>query len=110
MRQEDHLQYNIVRRFSYESPQHYGRLSEVNNNPSNRNHAMKRRAMGMISGVSDLILIGKGGIICGIELKSDSGTQSKQQKEWQGIVERLGGKYICSRNENEVWKFITDNI
>lgn len=57
-----------------------------------------RKSLGVVAGVSDLILLvargGKHGLC--IEMKDEKGTQRPAQKEWQFLVEREGYRYeIC---------------
>lgn len=58
---------------------------------------------GVVSGVSDLILlVPRGGFhaLC-IEMKTDMGRQSKEQKEWQRDVEDNGYQYVVCRSVSE---------
>lgn len=58
----------------------------------------RRRAEGIVRGVSDLILLlpRQGYHALCIEMKTETGYQSKYQRTWQEIVERNGYKYeIC---------------
>jgi hypothetical protein len=106
---ENQMQNHIVIWFSQEYPKLYGSLFEVNNNPRNIREAMHRRGMGMVAGVSDLILIANGNF-AGIELKHPKTKHSKdhieQQKRWGYHLESQGGRYIMSDNVEEIKKFI----
>ena len=59
-----------------------------------------RKSLGIVPGVSDLILLiprgGYGAFL--IEMKDEHGTQKPAQKEWQSIVEAQGYKYIICRS------------
>lgn len=72
----------------------------------------RRRAMGLIAGVSDLILLmargGYHGLL--IEMKTEIGYQSKAQKEWQARVERQGYKYIVCRTFEQFKQIIGDYL
>lgn len=60
----------------------------------------RKKAEGMVSGVSDLILLvprGGFGALCA-EAKTEKGRQSPAQKEWQRKVEMAGNKYIIFRD------------
>lgn len=48
-------------------------------------------------GVSDIIVIYKG-LFVGLEVKSESGTQSKEQIEFEALVKRAGGFYFVVRS------------
>lgn len=60
----------------------------------------RKKAEGMVSGVSDLILLvprGGYGALC-LEAKTEKGRQSKTQKEWQRKAELAGNKYVIFRD------------
>ena len=106
---ESQFQNAIVVWFSREYPHLYGSLFEVNNNPKNIKEAMFRRGMGMIAGVSDLVLIANGKF-AGIELKHPATKHAKshieQQLKWGMHVKEQGGYYIMSESEDEIKYFI----
>ena len=59
-----------------------------------------RKSLGVVAGVADLLfLVARGGYhgLC-IEMKDDHGTQKPAQKEWQGLVEEQGYRYVVCRN------------
>lgn len=103
------MQNHIVIWFSQNYPQHYGSLFEINNNPKTLKEAMFRRGMGMVAGVSDLVLFAKG-IFAGIELKHPKTKHSKdhiaQQKKWGDYIVTQGGLYLMSDNIEEIKNFI----
>lgn len=106
---ESQLQNAIVVWFSREYPHLYGSLFEVNNNPRNIKEAMFRRGMGMVAGVSDLVLIANNKV-AGIELKHPKTKHSKahieQQQKWGLHIQSQGGYYIMSESEEEIKCFI----
>jgi len=106
---EAKLQNHIVIWFSQQYPHLHGSLFEINNNPRNIKEAMYRRGMGMVSGVSDLVLIANG-FFCGIELKHPKTKHSKahieNQKRWGKHIVSQGGKYIMSESAEEIKNFI----
>lgn len=60
----------------------------------------RKKAEGLVAGVSDLILLvprGGFGSLC-IEVKTEKGRQSPEQKEWQRKAEMAGNKYIICRD------------
>lgn len=60
----------------------------------------KLKRMGVKKGVADLVLIVSGRAIA-LELKTEIGTQSKEQAEWQEQFERAGGAYYMARGMDE---------
>lgn len=106
---ESQLQNHIVIWFSQRYPNLHGSLFEINNNPRSLKEAMYRRGMGMVAGVSDLILIANSKF-AGIELKHPSTKHSKdhlkQQRDWGEHVEKQGGYFIMSDNAEEIKEFI----
>ena len=101
---EEDIQMACVRWFGYQYPQ-YALLLHHSPNGGFRNarEAARFKAMGTRAGVSDLILFlprkGYHGLC--IEMKTDKGTQSKAQKEWQAKVEAQGYKYVVCRSIDE---------
>lgn len=86
-------------------PKERGTLFHVQNNSSSRVLGNKRKAVGVVSGVSDLILILCGRVVF-IEMKTETGTQSTSQKEFQSKVKELGHKYVVIRSFEEFKKLI----
>jgi len=54
-----------------------------------------------VPGLSDLTLYAAGGKTIFIEIKTPDGRQSRQQKQFQTAVEKLGYEYIIMRSEEE---------
>ena len=72
-----------------------------------------RKSLGVVAGVSDLILLlkrGPYGALC-IEMKDERGRQKPAQREWQLLVESAGYKYIICRSleqfKEEVTKYLS---
>jgi hypothetical protein len=61
----------------------------------------KMRAMGFLSGMPDLVLIGKGARVLFIELKSKDGKLSESQKRVFPLLEKFVGKIPVARSLNE---------
>ncbi len=103
---EQQLQHKLIMWFSQQYPQHRGLLFEINNDTEALKQAMKRRAMGMIAGASDLGFIDpNNGHFIGIELKAPESRHKlqhiKQQIEWGQKIIDAGGMYImCSDLED----------
>lgn len=68
------------------------------------------RKMGMVNGISDLIIHGVNGRCIMPECKTETGIQSPEQKKIQKRVDKLGGVYFIFRNlesfQNEIKKHI----
>ena len=69
----------------------------VPNESSNVKEQMYKKSLGLIAGISDLIVITKNEVIF-VEVKTQTGRQSKKQKEFQSKVETLGYKYLLVRS------------
>ena len=68
--------------------------------------AMKELLLtGLLSGVSDLIVVLKGKVLF-VEVKNEEGKQSPKQIRFQQQVENLGFKYFLVRNLEEFKKVI----
>ena len=63
---------------------------------------------GVIAGVSDMILLVNGTAYC-FELKTETGTQSKLQKDWQKRVNKQGFDYYIVRSLSE-FKYYIEKI
>lgn len=103
MTSENKTQHTFIMWFGQKYPEHRGLLFEVNNNVYSLHHASKRRSMGMVAGVADLILVlPNSGKIAGIELKAPGSTHNKdhirQQVEWGKKVVDNGGFYYITSN------------
>jgi len=61
--------------------------------------------MGVLSGVSDLVLILENRVIF-VELKNHEGIQSEKQKEFESRVLELGHQYVIIRSLEEFKKLI----
>lgn len=77
-------------------------LFHVENERTNGNKidGARRKAMGLIAGVSDLILLMPRGIYHGlmIEMKTLEGRQREEQRLWQTLVEKQGYMYCLCRS------------
>ena len=68
------------------------------------------KAQGMVSGVSDLAFLRNDGRMVFIELKTEKGRQSEEQKWWQSVVEANQARYYVVRTLEEFQTIITNNI
>lgn len=81
-------------------PENRRMLFHVQNKARNKIEGAKFKAMGVVSGVSDLILVARGRVVF-IELKTGKGMQSKEQQEFEGRVKERGHSYVVIRTETE---------
>jgi len=80
-------------------------FSVPNGGTRNIKEALLLKATGLVAGVSDLIVIKQNEIIF-VEVKTEIGKQSKEQKDFQKIIEKLGFKYILVRSLEDFKKQI----
>lgn len=92
-----------------EKPELRGRIFAVNNNSENAIKGAINRAMGVLPGVSDTVFIGSNGRTIYIEWKTETGAQSKAQKEWQALIESLGHIYYIVRSEQQFISVISQH-
>lgn len=98
---EDQLQASIFQYHWNYYPAERGLLFHVNNKARNAIEGNRMKAMGVISGVSDLIYLKSGGTPVFMELKTKIGTQSPAQKEWEKQVTKAGYRYVIIRSLQE---------
>lgn len=77
------------------NPQHI--IFSVPNESSNAKEQVYKKSLGLIAGVSDLIIIRPDEVLF-IEVKTETGRQSDKQKSFQSKIESLGFKYYLVRN------------
>jgi hypothetical protein len=98
MKTESYIQGECVQWLWNTKPETRGKLFEVNNNPLNKIDGARRKAMGMVAGVSDLIYLRDGLPPLCIEMKDATGKQSPAQIAWQKIAEDAGCTYVIIRS------------
>jgi penicillin-binding protein-related factor A (putative recombinase) len=74
-----------------------GLFFSVTNNSENIGRAMQRKALGLVSGVSDCLFIYRGSVYC-FEFKTTTGRQSASQIEWMQKVNNQGVNYYLIRD------------
>jgi len=72
-------------------------FSVPNGGTRNKREAMTLKATGLTAGVSDLIIVTKFDVIF-VEVKTNTGRQSKVQERFENIITDLGRKYIVVRS------------
>lgn len=112
---ESKLQIQCVQWFAYQYPH----LRMLLYHPKNEGTANSRvqgaiaKAEGVVAGVADLILQLPGGNGCpclAIEMKTPSGKQSKEQKQFQKYLEAADGKYVIVRSFDDFQKVVKSYI
>lgn len=73
-------------------------LFMVHNNPKNKIEGAMLKSQGLVAGVSDMIYLNPNGTAYFIEIKTPTGTQQTNQKEWQKLIESFGYTYILIRS------------
>jgi len=71
------------------------------NHRGDRNRMMRLKSMGLLSGVSDLVVVLKNKIVF-LEVKTAKGRQSKSQKDFEHRVTLLGHEYHVVRSVDDV--------
>lgn len=71
-----------------------------------RNRIMRLKSMGMLSGVSDLVVVLKNKVLF-LEVKTDRGLQSEKQTMFQETVESLGHEYFVVHSVEEALSAIS---
>lgn len=98
---ESRIQIACVRWFMYEYPQYAGLLFHVpNGGYRKKTTAIIMKQEGVVSGVADLILLvpNKDSHGLCIEMKTEKGRQSDNQKVWQFKVTEQGYQYEVVRS------------
>lgn len=111
--EEDRLQISCVRWWDWTHPNDKRLLSHsANGGKRNAIEAAKFKQMGVRAGFPDLILLIPNRFypFMGIELKTEKGRQSEQQKAYQEEFERRGYKYVVVRSLDEFIKVVTDYL
>ncbi len=94
---EDKLQTTCFQWFWNNYPEKRGQLFHVNQKAKNAIEGNRMKAMGVVSGVSDLVYLQPEGIVTFIEMKTETGYQRPDQKKFEALVTRLGFTYIICR-------------
>ena len=111
---EGKIQAECVAWFWNTYPEYRGLLFHVPNegNRESKTDGAYRKALGLVSGVSDLILLVPNGYfhaLC-IEMKTEIGKQSDAQIVWQQKVENQRYKYVVIRSLEGFKKEILDYL
>ena len=104
---EEQLQAQIFQWHWNNVPSERGLLFHVNQKARNAIEGNRMKAMGVVSGVSDLIYLKPGGQIILMELKMEDGRQSSAQVEWEQKVKQAGYDYRIVRNLEQAIQVFT---
>ena len=85
-------------------------FSIPNGGTRNKLEAITMKATGLLAGASDLIVILPNGKLFFIELKTETGTQSDKQKDFENRVSALGYEYKIIRTLEEFKNFVNETI
>ena len=111
--EEHHLQCNCVKWFRLQYPRMKHNLFAVpNGGGRGKADAGKLKAEGVLSGVSDLILLKRnteyGGLM--IEMKTKKGVQAGSQKDWQEKISKDGYKYVVCRSLEDFMREVNEYL
>lgn len=98
---ENRIQQEIYVWFWNTRVEERGLLFHVNNSAASRIQGARLRSMGMVRGVADMVYLKPGGAPILIEVKTEVGRQSPQQREWEQAVTRAGYRYEVVRSLTE---------
>lgn len=98
MRRESKIQVEIIRRLAGER-----RIRVWRNNTGSLQDPSGRWIQFGLVGSSDLLgILAPGGQLLAIEVKSETGKLSKEQRAFGEMVERFGGVYVVARSVADV--------
>lgn len=87
----------------HHNPKHV--IFAVPNDSSSKEETMRKLATGLLSGVSDLVIIQPNRVLF-IEIKTPTGTQQQNQKDFEQDVKLLGFEYHVVRSLDEFKKIV----
>jgi hypothetical protein len=67
------------------------------------------KALGVLAGVFDLVVLAPGGVCCFLECKADSGRLSPEQTWFKSELIKMGFSYAVIRNLDDLRTFIVQN-
>lgn len=105
---EELLQAQCTQWFWNTYPEHRRMLFHVFNNAfGDKVRGARMKAIGVVAGISDLVLIGADRRVWWIELKTLTGTQHDEQKDFQQKVTTRGHQYVIIRTFETFKAFVT---
>lgn len=109
MTSESKLQQDCYLWYHNNYPALRGSLWMCHNNAKDARQGATLKAMGMVRGVSDLMMLYNGAFYA-IELKTETGRQSEFQKQWQEVILSQGGTYVIVRSLQDFCNFVLSII
>lgn len=110
---EEDMQLQCVKWFDYQYPKLKLHLHHSpNGGKRDEREGARFKAMGTRAGFPDLILLLPNNFypFMGIELKTDKGSQSERQKEYQKSFEVIGAKYVVVRSLEDFMREINQYL
>lgn len=108
---EKKVQSKIVMEYSQKHPEKHGTLWSTRNTTLSVKDGMTQRAMGMVSGVSDLIHF-ENSTFTGFEIKEPGSRHDAKhilnQINWAKKIISNGGRYFFITSTFDFWQFIQD--
>lgn len=105
MTSEAKLQQDCYLHFHNSYPELRGTLWMVHNNAKDARQGAILKGMGMVKGVSDLMFLHDKTLYC-IELKTEQGRLSPEQKQWGEQIVAQGGWYVVIRTLKDFCNFV----
>tara|TARA_R110002020_G_scaffold77403_1_gene195410 strand:- start:1668 stop:2012 length:345 start_codon:yes stop_codon:yes gene_type:complete len=109
MKSEERIQQEIIMEFNNTYKTYRGLLCYNLNNSIGGYRGRVNKFLGLVKGRSDLVFYWNGSAYH-IELKTATGQQKPEQKDWQALVERYGFKYYIIRSSEDGMKLIASII
>jgi len=104
------LQQDCFKWFHNTFPHLRGTLWKVENERKRSKYEqMIAKSTGLVSGVSDLNMVHQGTFYA-LELKTQTGKQSKTQKQWQQTIQNQKGIYLIAKNLQEFQAIINSIV
>ena len=113
MKSEDRIQQDCVIWFknnyclAHHTPKYC--IFHVPNEGKDMREQLKKRSIGMLAGVSDLVVLLPGKVLF-IEMKDEKGKQSVKQESFQRTVVTLGFDYYIIRSLSDFKQLIYEHI
>lgn len=82
-----------------------GRIRTINNNSTGIVRGALNKSLGVMKGTPDMFFISDHGIIW-LEWKTEKGRQSPEQKDFEYLIDQIGGSYYLVRSEEQFLKII----
>lgn len=110
---EEDMQLQCIKWFDYQYPKLKLHLHHSpNGGKRDEREGARFKEMGTRAGFPDLILLLPNNFypFMGIELKTDKGSQSERQKEYQKSFEEIGAKYVVVRSLEDFMREINQYL